>query len=83
MNKRNTHGMFDCPVHNCETTIIGTYSDLVAHVDAHPLAEVFVDEEGKTQLEQVKNARDDALTRDIREHMKVGTKQNSDVEDKK
>jgi len=80
-SERHGHGIFDCPFPDCHETMVGSYSDLVGHVREHPLSSVVADgETGKSLLEQVKEARSDALERDIREHMVVGTKQDRSVD---
>jgi hypothetical protein len=81
MNERHGYGIFDCPMPDCHEAIVGSYSDLVNHVRGHPLSKVLVDgETGKSVLEQVKEARSDALERDIREQMVVASKQNHSIE---
>lgn len=82
MGTRHGHGVFDCPMVNCHETIIGSYSDLVEHVRAcHPLSRNVLNEEGESVLERVEDAQANALQRDIREQMCVGSKQNRPTSD--
>lgn len=63
--------LFDCP--ECETSIIGKYSDLLKHVrDEHPLAaKIVVDSDGKTVADRIKDAQKARLKDRINEEMVV------------
>lgn len=68
---RHTHGLFDCPDDDCDVKIIGSYVDLIAHLESeHPLVRVF-EKDGKSMLDRVKEAQKDALKKDINEQMVV------------
>jgi hypothetical protein len=68
---RHTHGVFDCPWNDCDVKIIGSYGDLLAHLNSdHPLVRVF-EKDGESMLERVKKAQKDALKKDINEKMVV------------
>lgn len=69
--ERDGRGVFDCPVNSCDSVIIGSYTDLLEHVRDHPLAKLVVEEDGTNLLEQIRDARSDALAKDIQRHFCV------------
>jgi len=72
MGDRHGRGFFDCPVEECEETIVGSYGELLAHVESkHPLDDLFVDEELKSVTDRIKEAQKEALEKDIREKLVV------------
>jgi len=68
---RHSRGGFECPIEDCDLTIIGSWSDLHEHVEeAHPLESMYAEKlTHKTLADRIKAARDDALERDIEAHM--------------
>lgn len=59
-------GIFTCPMPTCQIPIIGSYTDLLAHVRSHPGSEAIVDEEtGKSIVEMVEEAREEAFKKKI------------------
>lgn len=69
--QRHGCGVFDCPLNNCDDIILGSYSDLIRHVDGHPLARLVVNEDGTHLVDEIKKARSEALSKDIRQVFKV------------
>lgn len=77
---RHGRGVFECPTDNCHEAIIGSYQDLLDHVlDEHPWYQLVIDEDSNRIIDRIKRAQEEALKRDIRQHMVVGSKQNHET----
>lgn len=69
---RHGRGIFECPKSDCHEAILGSYGDLLDHLDGdHYLWARAVIRDGHSVREAVKAAQREALSADIQEQMVV------------